>query len=189
VGRLFRWIGVAGALLIPASLSLVGYGLVGFFPLLTVIRAVRLGEQSTDYSLTNSTRQALFLPTDRRSTYEGKTTIETFFWRFGDLLQAGMVLVGTNALGMGATAFAFLNMGLAALWFAVAVLIGREYKRLAAEKLTNVAPQLTDAIPDAELRPGERFVHQLPHGLFVDQDPGDVLTLSARCHGGDPLPT
>jgi AAA family ATP:ADP antiporter len=188
VGRLFRWLGVAGALLIPASLSLIGYGLVAFVPVLTIIRAVRIGEQSTEYSLTNTLRQALFLPTDRRSTYEGKTTIETFFWRFGDLLQAGMVFVGTTTFGMGATAFAFLNMGLAAFWLAVAVLIGREYKRLAAEKLTNVAPTLTRAIPDAELRPGERFLHQLPEGLFVDQDPGDVLTLSARCHGGAPLP-
>jgi hypothetical protein len=79
-------------------------------------------------------------------------------------------------------------MGLAAFWLAVAVLIGREYRRLAAENLTNVAPTLTRAIPDAELRPGERFHHQLPAGLFIDQDPGDVLTLSARCHGGSPLP-
>jgi AAA family ATP:ADP antiporter len=188
VGRLFRVLGVARALLIPASLSLIGYALVGFAPVLSTIRLVRMGEQSIEYSLTNTLRQALFLPTSRAETYEGKTTIETFFWRFGDLLQAGMVFVGTSYLGMNAAAFAFLNMGLAAFWLATAFVIGKEYRRLAAGKITNAAPQLTRPIPHAELRPGEPFEHQLPQDLFIDHDPGDVVTLSACGLDGAPLP-
>lgn len=188
VGRLFRTIGVAAALLIPAAFSLIGYGLVGFVPVLSIIRMVRMGEQSIEYSLTNTLRQALFLPTARTQTYEGKTTIETFFWRFGDLLQAGMVFVGTSMLGMGAPAFALLNMGLAAFWLAVAFVIGKEYRRLAATNLTNVAPTLTRPIPAAEVMPGRRFEHQLPHDIFVDHDPGDVLKLTVRCQDGAALP-
>lgn len=188
VGRLFRVLGVANTLLIPAALSLVGYGLVGFMPILTTIRLVRMGEQSVEYSLTNTLRQALFLPTTPAQTYEGKTTIETFFWRFGDLMQAGMVYVGTTRLAMDATAFAFLNMALAAFWLAVAFAIGKEYRRLAAEKMTNVAPQLTRPIPHAEVLPGQPFEHRLPADLFVDRDPGDVITLSACAPGGAPLP-
>ena len=188
VGRLFRVLGVANTLLIPAALSLLGYGLVGFMPILTTIRLVRMGEQSVEYSLTNTLRQALFLPTTPAQTYEGKTTIETFFWRFGDLMQAGMVYVGTTRLAMDATAFAFLNMALAAFWLAVAFAIGKEYRRLAAEKMTNVAPQLTRPIPHAEVQPGQPFEHRLPADLFVDRDPGDVITLSACAPGGAPLP-
>ena len=188
VGRLFRTLGVANTLLIPAALSLVGYGLVGFVPILTTIRLVRMGEQSVEYSLTNTLRQALFLPTTPIQTYEGKTTIETFFWRFGDLMQAGMVYAGTTWLAMDAAAFAFLNVALAAFWLAVALAIGKEYRRLAAEKMTNVAPQLTRPIPHAEVRPGEPFEHHLPADLFVDQDPGDVITLSARRPCGSPMP-
>ena len=188
VGRLFRTIGVAAALLIPAAFSLIGYGLVGFLPVLTVIRMVRMGEQSIEYSLTNTLRQALFLPTARSETYEGKTTIETFFWRFGDLLQAGMVFVGTNSLGMGASSFAILNMGLAAFWLAVALAIGKEYRRLAAQNLTNVAPVLARPIPHAEIWPGQAFEYRLPHDVFIDHDPGDVLTLSASGANGAQLP-
>jgi len=189
VSRLFRTIGVAASLLVPAAFSLIGYGLVGFLPILTIIRMVRMGEQSIEYSLTNTLRQALFLPTDRASTYEGKTTIETFFWRFGDLLQAGMVFVGTGALGMSAPSFAFLNAGLAAFWLAVAIAIGKEYKRLAAQNLTNAAPVLTRDIPHAECMPGKRFEHQLPEDLFVDHDPGDMLKLTARRPCGSPMPS
>lgn len=188
VGRLFRTIGVAAALLIPAAFSLIGYGLVGFVPILSIIRMVRMGEQSIEYSLTNTLRQALFLPTDRSQTYEGKTTIETFFWRFGDLLQAGMVFVGTTMLGMGAPAFALFNVGLAAFWLAVAFAIGKEYRHLAAKNLTNAAPLLTRPIPPAQVTPGRRFEHHLPHDLFVDHDPGDVLKLSARGQNGIALP-
>lgn len=188
VGRLFRTLGVATTLLIPAALSLIGYGLVAFVPLLSIIRLVRMGEQGVEYSLTNTLRQALFLPTTRAETYEGKTTIETFFWRFGDLLQAGMVFAGTTYLAMDARGFAVLNAALAAFWIAVAFAIGRQYRRLAAQNLTNAAPQLTRSIPHAEVRPGERFEHALPRDLFLDQDPGDVLTLSACCTDGAPLP-
>ncbi len=189
VGRLFRWFGVATTLLIPPLVSLFGYGLFGFLPILTVIRLARIIESGTEYSVTNTTRQALFLPTDRTQTYEGKTAIETFFWRFGDLLQAGVVFVGTHYLAMGVVQFALLNMVLAVIWTLAAFAIGREYRRLARENLTNAAPSLTRPIPHADWRPGERFEHVLPPDLFADSDPGDVLTLSARLADGRPLPS
>ena len=130
----------------------------------------------------------MFLPTDRTQTYEGKTAIETFFWRFGDLLQAGVVFVGTHYLAMGAVQFALLNMVLAVFWTLVALAIGREYRRLARVNLTNAPPSLTRPIPHVEWRPGERFEHVLPPDLFADTDPGDVLTLSAQLADGRPLP-
>ncbi len=189
VGRLFRWLGVATTLLIPPLVSLFGYGLFCFVPILTVIRLARIIESGTEYSVTNTARQALFLPTDRTQTYEGKTTIETFFWRFGDLLQAGVVFIGTRYLAMGAVQFALWNMVLAVIWTLAALAIGREYRRLARENLTNAAPSLTRPIPQADWRPGERFEHVLPPDLFADTDPGDVLTLSARLADGRPLPS
>ena len=134
VGRLFRWLGVATTLLIPPLVSLFGSGLFGFLPILTVIRLARIIESGTEYSVTNTARQALFLPTDRTQTYEEKTEIETFFWRFGDLLQAGVVFVGTHYLAMGAVQFALLNMVLAVFWTLAALAIGRVFRRLARDE-------------------------------------------------------
>ena len=95
VARIYRWVGVPrraaraadrrGARLRADRL---------FVPIFSIIRLVKIGENSVNYSLMNTTRQALFLPVDRDAKYEGKTAIDTFFWRVGDLIQAGVVLCG-----------------------------------------------------------------------------------------------
>jgi AAA family ATP:ADP antiporter len=136
----------------------------------------------------NTTRQALFLPVDRDSKYEGKTAIDTFFWRFGDLLQAGVVYVGLNVLGWTAPTFALLNLVLAVAWIGLAVAIGREFSRKALENVTNVAPEASRPIEDVAYEPGRPLRHVVVEDAFVDADPGDVLYLSARLEDGRPLP-
>ena len=109
VARIYRAVGVRGALLVLPTVAAIGYGLLalspllgGFVPIFTLIRFVKIAENATDYSIMNTTRQALFLPVDRDAKYEGKTAIDTFFWRIGDLIQAGVVYVGLNVLGWAA---------------------------------------------------------------------------------------
>jgi AAA family ATP:ADP antiporter len=125
---------------------------------------------------------------DRDAKYEGKTAIDSFFWRFGDLLQAGVVFAGLNWLGWGAPQFALLNLGLALVWVGLAVAIGREFTHKAAENVTNVAPEVGGPIPDVACRPGRPIDHRVPADAFVDADPGDVLHLAARLADGRPLP-
>jgi AAA family ATP:ADP antiporter len=154
----------------------------------TLIRLVKIAENSIDYSLMNTTRHALFLPVDRDAKYEGKTAIDSFFWRFGDLVQAGVVYLGLNRLGWGVQEFALLNLALALLWIGLAVAIGREFARKAAENVINVAPEAGAPIPDAHCQPGRRIDHVVPQDAFRDADPGDVLHLAARLADGRPLP-
>jgi len=195
VARIYRTVGVKGALLIHPVVVAIGYGLLalspmlgGFVPIFTLIRLVKIAENATDYSLMNTTRQALFLPVDRDAKYEGKTAIDTFFWRFGDLLQAGVVYVGLNVLGWTAPTFALLNLVLALAWIGLAVSIGREFSRKALENVTNVAPEASRPIGDVAYEPGRPLRHVVVEDAFVDADPGDVLYLSARLEDGRPLP-
>ena len=88
VARVYRWVGVQGALVVLPIVAALGYGLIVFVPIFSIIRLVKIGENSVNYSLMNTTRHALFLPVDRDAKYEGKTAIDTFFWRVGDLIQA-----------------------------------------------------------------------------------------------------
>jgi AAA family ATP:ADP antiporter len=195
VARIYRTVGVKGALVIHPVVVAIGYGLLalspmlgGFVPIFTLIRLVKIAENATDYSLMNTTRQALFLPVDRDAKYEGKTAIDTFFWRFGDLLQAGVVYVGLNVLGWTAPTFALLNLVLALAWIGLAVAIGREFSRKALENVTNVAPEASRPIGDVAYEPGRPLRHVVVEDAFVDADPGDVLYLSARLEDGRPLP-
>ena len=64
-------------------------------PVLPVIRWLKILENGADYSIQNTTVQALFLPTSREAKYKAKAAIDTFFKRAGDVLEAGVVKVGS----------------------------------------------------------------------------------------------
>jgi AAA family ATP:ADP antiporter len=51
--------------------------------------------------------------------------------RFGDVLQAGIVYVGT-AMGFVLSSFAALNLAFTVVWLLVAVALAREYKKRSA---------------------------------------------------------
>ncbi len=195
VSRIYQAVGVRGALLIHPIIVAVAYGtlalapiLGGFVPIFTLIRLIKITENSVDYSLMNTTRQALFLPVDRDSKYDGKTAIDTFFWRCGDLIQALAIYVGLNYLHWDAPKFAVLNFVLAFAWIALAVAIGRGFSRKALENIMNVAPEAVEEIPDLVFSPGQPFLHAVSPATFRDADPGDVLNLRACCDDGTPLP-
>jgi AAA family ATP:ADP antiporter len=195
VARIYRLFGLRGALLVHPAIVAIGYGLLalapfvgGFIPLFSLVRRIKVADNGVDYSLMNTTRQTLFLPVDRDSKYDGKTAIDTFFVRFGDLLQALSVFVGLNMLAWGAHEFAILNFVLSLVWIWLAVVMGRAYTRRAVESVTNTAPEAVGAIPDLHCEPGQPFTHIIPTGAFRDADPGDVLVYRARCEDGNPLP-
>jgi AAA family ATP:ADP antiporter len=125
---------------------------------------------------------------DRDAKYDGKTAIDTFFWRFGDLIQAGVVYLGLNWFGWTAPTFAALNLLLALAWVGLAVAIGRDFGRKAKESVMNVAPEARRPIEDLVYRPGTPLEHAVAEDAFEDADPGDVLYLSARRSDGRPLP-
>ena len=84
------------ALLFQPTISLIGYALVAFAPMLSLIRLVKVGENSIDYSLQNTARQTLYLVTSRVEKYVGKTTVDTLFVRLGDVLSACVVAGGVQ---------------------------------------------------------------------------------------------
>src|SRR5262245_43406892 len=65
VSRILKWFGVRVAVMIMPVIALVGYGSLVLIPILSVVRAVKTAENATDYSLQNTVRQVLFLPTTR----------------------------------------------------------------------------------------------------------------------------
>lgn len=129
--RLIRYMGVRGALFVLPVVALVGYSVMAVAPILAVVTVLKTLENSTDYSVQNTVRQALFLPTSRDAKYKAKAAIDTFFWRAGDVAQAGLVRAGT-ALGAGVAAFAWFTVGLTVAWLWVAGQIAREHRRRTA---------------------------------------------------------
>jgi AAA family ATP:ADP antiporter len=130
VSRILKHLGVRIALLVLPVIALGGYFLLAFGAVgLAVVRWVKTAENATDYSLQNTVRNVLFLPTTREEKYKAKQAIDTFFWRTGDLLSTGLVFVGTSVLTFETRHFAMVNLALVAIWLALAVAIGRENRR------------------------------------------------------------
>ena len=131
VSRIIKFCGVPVSLLFLPVIAMGSYSLVALAPVLTTIHFAKVLENSTDYSLQNTARQALFLPTNRETKYKAKAAIDTFFVRMGDLLSMGLVFLSVQ-LSLGTRLLSSINVFLAVLWLLVVIAIGRRYKKLAA---------------------------------------------------------
>jgi AAA family ATP:ADP antiporter len=129
VSRVLKYFGVKVAVMVLPLIALCGYAILAFAPILALVRVVKIAENATDYSIQNTVRNVLFLPTSREQKYKAKQAIDSFFVRAGDVLSAGLVFLGTTMLGLGVMGFARVNLVLAAVWLLLALAIGREYVR------------------------------------------------------------
>ena len=132
VSRIVRYIGVRAALLILPAIALGGMALIATLPILAWIKVAKITENGTDYSLHNTVRQMLWLPTSPEAKYKAKNAVDSFFVRFGDVLSAGVVWIGT-ALALSPRMFAGVNIVAVGVWIILAILVGREYRRCSKE--------------------------------------------------------
>jgi AAA family ATP:ADP antiporter len=132
VSRIMTWFGVRVGLFVLPLIALGGYALLATVPVLRFVRAVKIAENATDYSLNNTVRHALFLPTSREAKYKAKAAIDSFFWRAGDVTSAGIVFVSSQ-LHLGVKSVAAVNLGLVVVWLMIAVAISREHRRMTEE--------------------------------------------------------
>lgn len=130
VSRIFKYVGVQGALFVLPLVALASYSSLAFFPALAIVQVAKTLENSIDYSVQSTARHALFLPTSREAKYKAKQAIDSFFWRAGDMLQAVIVFIGVR-LAFDTTAYAVTNLVLIAMWLTLVVGIAGEYKKLA----------------------------------------------------------
>jgi AAA family ATP:ADP antiporter len=130
VARLFHRAGLERALFVLPAIVLFGYGTVALLPLLGLLAAVKVLENSTEYSLQNTLQQALFLPTSRDAKYKAKAAIDTFVVRAGDVGSAALVWFGTQ-VALGVQGFAVANVLIGLLWLLVIVRLARRHHALA----------------------------------------------------------
>lgn len=133
VSRIVKYIGIAGVILIPAFLSLGNYGLAAMGAGFAIFRWTKTAENASDYSIMNTAKQMLWLPTSRAEKYKAKQAVDTFFVRVGDVVSAAAVFAAVTMLGLGVRGFGILNTVFVAVWLAVAFQLLRQHRRLAGE--------------------------------------------------------
>jgi ATP:ADP antiporter, AAA family len=148
VSRLFKYIGVRGTLFVLPVVAAFTYGSAAAVPLLAIVSLVKILENSTDYSINNTAKHALFLPTSREAKYKAKQAIDSFFWRAGDLLQAVVVFIGVQ-LAFDVRGFALVNLAFIGIWIAICFGIAREHKKLTGEEQPERVAGSASAVPAA----------------------------------------
>jgi ATP:ADP antiporter, AAA family len=147
VARVIQTLGIRKALFILPLFAIGGWISFLFFTSLATIRITKTAENSLDYSLLNTLRQALYLPTSRASKYKAKAAIDTFFVRSADAI-AGLLLVPVlvNTLHLGVRAFAIVNIGLVGLWLVLVAVTGKLHDQRTEERAARAAVGLRETL-------------------------------------------
>ena len=133
VRPMYKVIGVGGALISLAAMNLFMYLSVLAFPVLAWFAIVKTADNSIDYSVANTTKQILFLPLDRFTRYEGMLAINTFFTRFGDLIQGGVIFLVISVLSLKPMVLVGTNIVLCLLWLLVTMKVSRMFNQRTEE--------------------------------------------------------
>lgn len=138
--RLVKYFGIGGVLFALPIVAGATYFLAALGVGFVFFRWAKTSENATDYSVMNTARAMLWLPTTREEKYAGKQTIDTLVVRLGDVLSAGLVFAGTEWLRLSTQGFAWANVVIVGVWLGLAWLLLRSYKSLAGDS-SESAPQ------------------------------------------------
>jgi AAA family ATP:ADP antiporter len=130
--RVLKYGGFGVLLLLMPVVALCSYATMLVLPLLGVIKFMKVAENSTDYSINNTARHVLWLPTTVEMKYKGKPTIDSLFARVGDGLAAATALVGVHVLTASTRTYFAVNVSLVVVWLALAAVVIREHSRISS---------------------------------------------------------
>lgn len=141
--RLLRIGGFATLFLLAPVVAFLSYGTMALMAVLPVIKAAKVAENATDYSLTNTARHVFWLPFPRDVTFRAKPTIDSLFARLGDGAAALTVLVGTHVLALELSGYLAVNLALISGWLVCAVWLVRRRRAL----IEAAPPRAADGAP------------------------------------------
>lgn len=134
VSRIVKYTGLKGVVLI---LPVVAFGVYGLFALgvgFAIIRWSKTTENSTDYSIMNTGKAMLWLPTTREEKYKAKQAVDTFFVRFGDLAAAIIFIIATTVLSFGIKEVAGINLIMVVIWLILTFSVLKKHDKLVNQK-------------------------------------------------------
>lgn len=131
-GRVLRRFGVAAALGFLPAVHFLGFGALGFLPLLAVTCVFDVVRRSAEYGVVSPARQVLYTVVTRAEKYRAKSVIDTFVLRGFDALTV-RIFPALQSAGLGLSAIAFWTAPLGFLWLLLARRLARDHAVRARE--------------------------------------------------------
>lgn len=126
---------IATRLGLPFTLAsvpvVIGAGLLilAATPLVAVVVIVQIVRRAGNYAISRPGREMLFTAVDTETRYRAKPVIDIVVYRGGDMLNAWLFTGLTQGLGLGLAAVALVGAGIAGLWAAIGIWLGRRFQR------------------------------------------------------------
>lgn len=126
-GRIAVRFGVAKTLAAVPVIVAFGFLVVVLNPLLAVVVGSWIVLKGGNYAITRPAREMLYTLVSREDRFKTKPVIDIVVYRGGDTLAGWLFAALTAVLGFGIAGVAAVGVGIAALWAAVGVYLGRRY--------------------------------------------------------------
>lgn len=110
VSRIVKFGGLKLAFFVFPAIAFLDAAALAVLPILLVVRIGKTLENATDYSVNNTVRNMLWLPTTKKMKYQAKQAVDTFFVRMGDVSSAVLVFVMAGLLTLPVRYFAIANI-------------------------------------------------------------------------------
>ena len=129
-GRLVEKFGMAATLALLPVLVVAGMLVLAFAPVLTILLALQVGRRAGNYAVTRPAREMLFTGVSRETRFKAKPVIDIVVYRGGDTVTAWLFTGLTQGLGLGIGAVALVGAGIAAIWAAVGIYLGKWFNQV-----------------------------------------------------------
>jgi ATP:ADP antiporter, AAA family len=132
-GRLMQYLGIKAVLVILPILTVIGFVSLAFAPILITLVIFQVVRRAGNYALARPARETLFTILKREEKYKAKNFIDTFVYRAGDALSAGLN-GALGLIGFGVVGVAWVAVPFAMLWTGIGVMLGNKQQRMAKEQ-------------------------------------------------------
>jgi AAA family ATP:ADP antiporter len=141
-GRLITRFGAGPAAgFLPIVFGL-GFAVLGFAPGLVAVIAFQAAQRTANFALSNPAREVLFTVLEREEKYKAKNVIDIVVFRGADA-ASGWLFATLRAAGLEISAIALASVPVAAVWFALALALGRAQERRALKRASSTGDNVS----------------------------------------------
>lgn len=126
-GALLRRLGIGPSLMILPVAIIAGSVLFPLFPGMSAAIFLRISDGSLRYSITQSTRDILYMPIPKIEMERVKTFIDVFVQRVAKGAGSVLILLLATGLAVKFEHLSYVTLGLAVAWLGVSVALRRKY--------------------------------------------------------------
>ena len=130
--------GIGRSLVLFPLVTVVGFIVLAFEPTLMVVAVLTVLRRALGFGFTKPSTDMLYSVVTPEEKYKAKNVIDTAIYRGGDVVGTWTIRL-LSILGLGIAGISVIMLPFAAVSAAIALWLGREYKRMARElKLSGV---------------------------------------------------